>query len=119
MSCRGSTRWLWRDALPSSRAILRLGLATSRKRSALTADPGQLRAPGTFDREHGGVGSAEQAIGVADCDPSATGQRAAGDPDGNGVELYWDRPEEQWPRTPTGELAMGTEPLDLNELLRQ
>src|SRR5690348_2680663 len=29
------------------------------------------------------------------------------DPDDNGVELYWDRPEAQWPRTPKGELAMG------------
>ena len=41
------------------------------------------------------------------------------DPDGNGVELYWDRPSEEWPRTPKGELAMGTAPLDLNELLRE
>jgi catechol 2,3-dioxygenase len=41
------------------------------------------------------------------------------DPDGNGVELYWDRPQEQWPRTPKGELAMGTAPLDLEELLRE
>lgn len=41
------------------------------------------------------------------------------DPDGNGVELYWDRPSEQWPRTAKGELAMGTAPLDLNELLRK
>lgn len=41
------------------------------------------------------------------------------DPDGNGVELYWDRPKEQWPRTPEGELAMGTAPLDLDELLGQ
>ncbi len=39
------------------------------------------------------------------------------DPDGNGVELYRDRPSEEWPRTPKGELAMGTAPLDLNELL--
>jgi len=30
------------------------------------------------------------------------------DPDGNGVELYWDRPREQWPRTPDGGLAMFT-----------
>src|SRR5512136_1565665 len=30
------------------------------------------------------------------------------DPDGNGVELYWDKPEEQWPRTAGGELAMFT-----------
>ena len=39
------------------------------------------------------------------------------DPDGNGVELYWDRPKEQWPRTPTGELKMVTEPLDLESLV--
>ena len=41
------------------------------------------------------------------------------DPDDNGVELYWDRPPEQWPRTPTGELAMFTRRLDLNGLLRE
>jgi len=39
------------------------------------------------------------------------------DPDGNGVELYWDRPREQWPRTATGDLAMITEPLNLDDLL--
>jgi len=41
------------------------------------------------------------------------------DPDHNGVELYWDRPQEKWPRTPKGDLAMVTEPLDLGELLAQ
>jgi len=41
------------------------------------------------------------------------------DPDGNGVELYWDRPKEQWPRTPEGELAMVSEPLDLRDLLKE
>lgn len=41
------------------------------------------------------------------------------DPDDNGVELYWDRPPEQWPRTPSGELAMFTRPLDLSGLLRE
>lgn len=40
------------------------------------------------------------------------------DPDGNGVELYWDRPEDKWPRTPQGGLAMFTRPLDLEDLLR-
>jgi len=40
------------------------------------------------------------------------------DPDGNGVELYWDRPKEQWPRTPDGGLAMHTLPLDVRALLR-
>jgi catechol 2,3-dioxygenase len=40
------------------------------------------------------------------------------DPDGNGVELYVDRPQDQWPRTKDGELAMVTEALDLDALLR-
>ena len=39
------------------------------------------------------------------------------DPDGNGVELYRDRPREDWPRTRDGELAMGTWPLDVQGLL--
>jgi catechol 2,3-dioxygenase len=39
------------------------------------------------------------------------------DPDNNGVELYRDRPIEQWPRDATGELRMVTEPLDLENLL--
>jgi catechol 2,3-dioxygenase len=38
------------------------------------------------------------------------------DPDGIGVELYWDRPEDQWPRTPEGEVAMFSAPLDLQAL---
>ena len=41
------------------------------------------------------------------------------DPDGNGVELYWDRPHGAWPRTPGGELAMFTRRLDLDGLLRE
>ncbi len=40
------------------------------------------------------------------------------DPDRNGVELYWDRPREQWPQAPDGSLAMHTHPLDLHDLLR-
>ena len=40
------------------------------------------------------------------------------DPDGNGIELYWDRPENEWPRTAEGHLGMYTEPLDLQALLR-
>lgn len=39
------------------------------------------------------------------------------DPDGNGVELAADRPEAEWPRTPAGELAMVTQPLDVEGLL--
>ena len=41
------------------------------------------------------------------------------DPDDNGVELYWDRPEAAWPRTPQGEISMFTRRLDLNELLKE
>jgi len=43
------------------------------------------------------------------------------DPDGNGIELYWDRPREEWPRPAAGEegVAMGTSPLDLPGLLAE
>jgi catechol 2,3-dioxygenase len=41
------------------------------------------------------------------------------DPDGNGVELYRDRPEAEWPRNPDGQLAMFTRRLDLDDLLRE
>jgi catechol 2,3-dioxygenase len=41
------------------------------------------------------------------------------DPDNNGVELYWDRPPEKWPRNPAGELAMFTRTLDLDGLLKE
>ncbi len=41
------------------------------------------------------------------------------DPDGNGVELYWDRPRAQWPTGPDGELTMYTRALDLDALLRE
>lgn len=40
------------------------------------------------------------------------------DPDKNGVELYWDKPEEKWPRDENGKLQMITAALDLNDLLR-
>jgi catechol 2,3-dioxygenase len=39
------------------------------------------------------------------------------DPDGNGVELYWDRPKEEWPLDAAGHLNMVTEVLDLQELM--
>lgn len=41
------------------------------------------------------------------------------DPDGNGVELYRDRAESEWPRSASGELAMFTHPLDLDKLLAE
>lgn len=41
------------------------------------------------------------------------------DPDGNGVELYWDRPREEWPVDDKGSLQMYTRTLDLNSLLAE
>jgi len=41
------------------------------------------------------------------------------DPDGNGVELYWDRPREQWPPAPAGGVQMYTRALDLAGLLAE
>ena len=40
------------------------------------------------------------------------------DPDGNGVELYWDRPKELWPANKNGSLEMFTKPLNLENLLK-
>jgi len=41
------------------------------------------------------------------------------DPDGNGIELYRDRPREEWTRRENGTIEMGVEPLDLEALLRE
>ncbi|MDZ7718604.1 MAG: VOC family protein [Balneolaceae bacterium] len=41
------------------------------------------------------------------------------DPDQNGVELYWDRPKDQWPQKEDGSLQMYTRPLDLKDLLSE
>lgn len=41
------------------------------------------------------------------------------DPDQNGVELYWDRPKELWPKKADGSIDMYTRPLNLQSLLRE
>jgi catechol 2,3-dioxygenase len=41
------------------------------------------------------------------------------DPDENGIELYWDKPMDQWPRDEEGNIAMGSDPVDLDALLRE
>src|SRR3954454_9188076 len=41
------------------------------------------------------------------------------DPDGNGLELYWDRPRAEWPRASDGTIRMTTEPLDVEALLEE
>jgi len=51
-------------------------------------------------------------------DPAVSQPLHLRDPDGNGGELYWDRPQDQWPRTPEGGINMYTRPLDLSDLLK-
>jgi catechol 2,3-dioxygenase len=41
------------------------------------------------------------------------------DPDENGLELYWDRPKEQWPHDANGNLTMHTKTLDLESLMKE
>lgn len=41
------------------------------------------------------------------------------DPDQNGVELYWDRPKEEWPKTEDGNIEMFTNSLDVEDLLNE
>ena len=41
------------------------------------------------------------------------------DPDHNGVELYWDKPRDQWPQKPDGSLDMYTQTLDVEDLLKE
>lgn len=41
------------------------------------------------------------------------------DPDENGVELYWDKPETEWPRKPDGSIEMFTKALDLTDVLAE
>jgi catechol 2,3-dioxygenase len=41
------------------------------------------------------------------------------DPDQNGVELYWDKPREKWPRNADGSITMYTNALDMEDLLRE
>src|SRR4029077_8423881 len=41
------------------------------------------------------------------------------DPDGNGVELYWDRPRDKWPRNANGQIEMFTRSLNLDDLLTE
>ncbi|HTL29017.1 MAG TPA: VOC family protein [Tepidisphaeraceae bacterium] len=41
------------------------------------------------------------------------------DPDGNGIELYWDKPEAEWPRDEKGGIAMTSDPVDLEALLNE
>jgi catechol 2,3-dioxygenase len=97
------------------------------------SEGGQAPAPGTTGLYHVAIlYPTRQALGVALQRLIAAGITLDGasdhgvsealylhDPDGNGLELYWDRPVEQWPRTQDGELAMYSRHLNLHELLAE
>jgi catechol 2,3-dioxygenase len=92
---------------------------------------GQPPAPGTTGLYHFAIRYGDRAaLGDALRRLQAAGVRLDGasdhgvsealylrDPDGNGIELYWDRPREEWPRAADGNLRMMTEPLDLPAVL--
>ncbi len=92
------------------------------------AEPAPRRAPGLyhvailFPEERDLATAVQQVLkaGVALTGASDHGVSKAiylDDPDGNGVELYWDRPKELWPKNPNGTLTMYTRGLDLDALL--
>src|SRR5213592_4963314 len=63
-------------------------------------------------------GVLDAGIGFGGSDHGVSEAVYLNDPDGNGIELYRDRPEAEWPRTPDGtQVAMYTRPLDLEGLL--
>ena len=72
--------------------------------------------PALADALHRVIGAGIQLDGASDHGVSEA--LYLRDPDENGVELYWDRPREQWPRTAEGALSMFTKRLDLDDLLR-
>jgi catechol 2,3-dioxygenase len=71
-------------------------------RAALAKALHQIRA-NDYPVSHGSDHGASESIYLAD-------------PDGNGLELYWDRPLDEWPRTPDGKLALVNLPLDLDAI---
>ncbi len=93
---------------------------------------GSRPAPGTTGLYHTAIlyptraDLADALKRLADAGISLTGASDHGvsealyldDPDGNGVELYWDRPKEEWPKNPDGSLGMFTKRLDLDGLMR-
>lgn len=92
------------------------------------AAPGPRRAPGLYHVAILYPTERDLAVAVrrvVDAGISLTGASDHGvskaiyldDPDGNGVELYWDRPREEWPTNPDGSLTMFTRGLDLDGLL--
>jgi len=102
----GLNTWHSRDAAPPPRRTTGLYHVAIRlpSRQALARTVGRVLAAGVplqGASDHG----VSEAIYLAD-------------PDENGIELYRDRPRDEWPRSPDGSLAMTTAALDLEALLR-
>ena len=132
---------LWRSGLRSHPALWRGGgvcfrrrlpspyrsqhVGERRRRSpaawhdrASTTSPCSIRpAPTSPTRSSGSIAHGITLDGASDHGVSEA--LYLRDPDQNGVELYWDRPQSSWPRTPDGELAMHTRRLDVEGLLRE
>ena len=128
------TQWYGDDAvfLSAGGYHHHIGLNTWMSRNADPASPhsaGAARGPGDPRRERRSAGrdlalalkwllEANYPIDGAS-DHGVSEALYLQDPDGNGVELYRDRPQEDWPRTPEGGLAMVTRPLDVQGLLAE
>ena len=120
----------WRDAaafLGADGYHHHIGLNVWSSRGAPSADP---RRPGLFHTAFLYPTRADLGRAVAhvlDCGIELTGAADHGvseavyldDPDGNGIELYRDRPEADWPRDAHGALALVNAPLDVAALVRE
>ena len=77
-------------------------------------DPELARAAGVIDHIAGGQNLVRFILKKLEGGIDRSLRNAA---DGNGVELYWDRPPESWPKDDNGDLTMFTHQLDLHGLL--
>jgi catechol 2,3-dioxygenase len=102
-----------------------IGLNTWQSRGGSPPPPGSTGLFHTAIRYPTRAALADALQRLADADWQLTGASDHGvsealylnDPDRNGVELYWDRPESDWPRDAEGNIAMFSAPLDLDNLL--
>ncbi len=84
--------------------------------------PGSLRAIMCVvaDVEAARAELIDRGVEVSDVDERAWGRFVYfADPDGNGIELYRDRPAEEWPRSADGGVQLTTQRLDLQALLAE
>ena len=116
----------WARALPSSRPAAIIGLNTWESKGGHPPPPGTTglfhtailypTRPALADALHRVLSAGIPLDGASDHGVSEA--LYLRDPDENGVELYWDKPKEQWPYTADGKLSMFTKRLDVDDLLR-